>query len=642
MADATTKVTFKGEDQITPEVKKITNQLEKMNSMNFTKLSASFAIVVTAAKQVASGIKAIYSECSAMVNEFSKVEHLNTRLIATWKNVGSATGMTAEQLLNYADALEKVTFFEAESIQAAAQTLAATQALSEKGFKRALDLSVDLAEAMGTDVPNAASVLARALIAPEQGLGRLKTIGVAFDEQEQLLIKRLQESGQQLEAQEIILGKVEEKYGGIAQAVAEINTNKLTQINNTVGTIRENIGGALLDRLSPILDSLYAKLQKIEAWSTRNKDTGSILSVAKQGGSLSTYSNESLQEALKQLEIRPDWGENSALDAYWNKINAELNARTASSGRSAAAQTMFSGMATYTAPVTVQEEPTVAVVEKTTQKVSELSTFLEKNRSLSLTAQKAYLDAQIEQATTYALQLDEGTKELDMMDEIIAKLKEQRAALDETSESATKLSVSFKDTFTKVGSYVSKGVESVSSFFSAMYTQQAETLEQELEDMKKNGDLTEEEEQRKLETINNLKKKAFEADKQNSIAQAVISGAQAAVEFLANPGGYAGIALAAASAVTTALQVATIKQQQYTPMATGGIVTQPTNILAGEAGAEAIIPLENARARGYLNTEDNKPVVINITVQGNADEEVIFNAIERAQRTGYLPKWRYA
>jgi hypothetical protein len=175
-------------------------------------------------------------------------------------------------------------------------------------------------------------------------------------------------------------------------------------------------------------------------------------------------------------------------------------------------------------------------------------------------------------------------------------------------------------------------------FQTQLWDSQADELEKALERDKKTGDMSEEEEKDRLATINTLRQKSFEAEKANSIATALINGALAVTECLTE--GIPGYVMAGIVAATTAVQVATISAQQYTPMAKGGIVTEATPIIAGEAGPEAIIPLSGGRGRQFL--EGSGGVVINITIQGNADEEAIFHAIERAQRTGYLPNWQYA
>jgi hypothetical protein len=98
------------------------------------------------------------------------------------------------------------------------------------------------------------------------------------------------------------------------------------------------------------------------------------------------------------------------------------------------------------------------------------------------------------------------------------------------------------------------------------------------------------------------------------------------------------------SVATTAAQVATIASQQFTPMATGGLVTSPTRTLLGEAGPELVLPLN--KASETLGLENPTQGTINVTVNiGNAytKEDLakdVFEGIQQAQRIGALPKWK--
>ena len=149
---------------------------------------------------------------------------------------------------------------------------------------------------------------------------------------------------------------------------------------------------------------------------------------------------------------------------------------------------------------------------------------------------------------------------------------------------------------------------------------------------------------------NELGKAAFDADKANQIAQATANAALAITNIWASHAGNVPLAatLTALSAATTGVQIATIAAQQYTPLAAGGIVTSPTTALIGEGGTpEAILPLNegNMDRFGIGSAESG---MINLTInigtvyskEDLADE--IFHGIERAQRTGSLPNWRYA
>ena len=103
------------------------------------------------------------------------------------------------------------------------------------------------------------------------------------------------------------------------------------------------------------------------------------------------------------------------------------------------------------------------------------------------------------------------------------------------------------------------------------------------------------EEERKLnEKKDEIARKQFEANKKNAIAEALINGANAIIKGFAQLGPIGGAINAGIQAGITALQVAAISKQQYvSALAKGGIVDKPTLAVVGEAGKEAVVPLEN-------------------------------------------------
>jgi len=249
---------------------------------------------------VTAGIIALKKAAEDCINEFAKVERVSLRMNAVWENVGKAIGKSASELEAYADSIEQTTYFTAESVKEAGLLLAATESLTEDGFMKALNASIDLAEALGTDVPDAASVLSKALQDPESSLSRLKSIGVTFTDSEKEMIKSLQDSGKEFEAQEVILNKVEQKYKGIAQAVASTPTNTLTQIGNTLGDIKEDLGQGLIYALAPAFDFILESLNKIKSWINSSMSNTAVISALKAGGDASVFSEEQLRKAREQ------------------------------------------------------------------------------------------------------------------------------------------------------------------------------------------------------------------------------------------------------------------------------------------------------------------------------------------------------
>lgn len=127
------------------------------------------------------------------------------------------------------------------------------------------------------------------------------------------------------------------------------------------------------------------------------------------------------------------------------------------------------------------------------------------------------------------------------------------------------------------------------------YNAEKEKLERQLSEF--NSQRQKEIEDREIETAkkkNEIAKKQFESQKKTDIATAVINGAQAILKGFAELGPIGGAINAAVQAGITAAQIATIAAQRYVPaFAKGGIVSNPTLALVGEAGKEAVMPLEN-------------------------------------------------
>jgi len=77
-----------------------------------------------------------------------------------------------------------------------------------------------------------------------------------------------------------------------------------------------------------------------------------------------------------------------------------------------------------------------------------------------------------------------------------------------------------------------------------------------------------------------LNKEAFEKNKKLQIITASIAGAVAVIQMLANPGGIAGIILAALTAIAVAAEIITISNQKYEG-AKGGLLSGPSHAQGG-------------------------------------------------------------
>ena len=331
MAKATVTITAKDQmSQGLNQAKKSAMQFQQNMDKLGSALSKAFKVT-----SVTAGIIAVGKAMSDCVKEFSEADKVARRMTTVWDNVGKATGKSARQIDDYAEAIEKSTFFSSEAIKESALLLAATESLTDEGFDRAMQVSLDLAAAMGENVTAAAQTLAKAIQEPESALSRLKTIGVSFTDDEKKQIKELAEANKQFEAQEMILAKVESKYKGVAQAIADTPMGKLDAIKDTLGDIRENIGKDIVDALDPAFTFILRMLQRISDWAKNHMDQKEFWKAADTGNSHKLYSSytesfltdrqaESMQMLAEQMQIMRTnpWG--SLLEEKYGKSLEEI------------------------------------------------------------------------------------------------------------------------------------------------------------------------------------------------------------------------------------------------------------------------------------------------------------------------------
>lgn len=278
------------------------------------------------------------------------------------------------------------------------------------------------------------------------------------------------------------------------------------------------------------------------------------------------------------------------------------------------------------------EDTTAIVLGKESSVIDPFEELLSSRGNKSITYQRSLLEDEIKkinQLLVNPLYADDQNT-YDILVEMLRSCQEEYKNLEAVSEEVTD---NIKDDISTLLSGVQNLFSSLNAFSSNYYQSEIDRVEK-----------SKESEEEKARKIDELKRKQFAADKANSIAALTISTAQgimnATSTYASNlPMMSAMIGLISA---TSAVQLATILGQEYTGLATGGIVSQPTKALVGEGGEkEAIMPL--SKLDEYVNREEkgNITIIVNVSGKGDTASDVYY-AIERAQRTGLLPKWRYA
>ena len=225
---------------------------------NFQNLGRNFALAGAAF----AGAAAVIAKSA---QDLARIERINAQTEAVLKSMGNSAGVTAQHIQDLAGNLERLTASEAETIQEGANLLLTFRNIQNQVganndiFDQAVTMSVDLARAMGTEASGEAIRLGKALNDPTKGVAALTRVGVSFTEQQKEQIKTLQESGDLLGAQKIILGELQAQFGGSGQAYAATFAGQVELLNHELGALGEEATMVVM----PALQTMVASLREL-------------------------------------------------------------------------------------------------------------------------------------------------------------------------------------------------------------------------------------------------------------------------------------------------------------------------------------------------------------------------------------------
>jgi predicted nucleic acid-binding Zn-ribbon protein len=211
------------------------------------------------------------------VREFGKEEDAIARLNGALKANAGQSGITASEIKALAESLEATTNVTADATMSAAALLSTFHQVSNQAgenndvFTRTIKISADLAALMGTDMTSATMQLAKALENPTIGLGALSRSGTTFTEQQKEMIKSLVDSGNQLEAQTMILDVVESQYKGIAEELAKTTSGRIKNAINELGKTVDSFGQIISEAIAPIIEMVTRFAQGLDGMDESTK-----------------------------------------------------------------------------------------------------------------------------------------------------------------------------------------------------------------------------------------------------------------------------------------------------------------------------------------------------------------------------------
>lgn len=184
---------------------------------------------------------------------------------ATLKSTGTTANGTAKEIAGLAASLQKSTAFNDEAILSGQNLLLTFKGIQNQAgagndiFNQASAAMLDFARAMNTGPSEAAIKLGKALQDPTRGVTALRKSGVDFTKDQMDMIKSLQESGDLMGAQKIVLAELQSQFGGSAAAFANTFTGQLESMNNELNDLSEEIGFMVM----PAVQELIAEFRDL-------------------------------------------------------------------------------------------------------------------------------------------------------------------------------------------------------------------------------------------------------------------------------------------------------------------------------------------------------------------------------------------
>ena len=207
------------------------------------------------------------------VKAFDAQQKAIAQVEAGLKSTGNQVGITSEKLQEMAADLQKTSIFGDEEILqgVTAQLLTFTNITGEQ-FERTQVAALDLATRLDGDLKSASIMLGKALNDPVANLSALSRAGIQFSEDQKTLINSLVETGDEAGAQTIILNELEKQYGGSAAAAAEAGLGPVQQLKNQFSDLTEQIGARLVPHIELFAKWITSLMERFDRLSEKQKD----------------------------------------------------------------------------------------------------------------------------------------------------------------------------------------------------------------------------------------------------------------------------------------------------------------------------------------------------------------------------------
>jgi len=610
---------------------------------------------IAAAQGVIRGLKGLIRFMGDTIDKAKEQEKAEIAMEAALKTTGREITKNSEHYRRYASSIQKVTMFGDEEILKSQALLLQLTDLRKDGIDKATEAAVGLATVYDQDLSAATVLVGKALAG---NFGALSRYGIQVD-------KNLSASEKQvslLEQLGVMYGRAKEEtlsFAGIQK-----------QLTNLWGDMQEQLGEAVTEskelRMQMFLfkETMQAIVDSgvISDFAKSLENISNYVPILKMlKGSMALISTEIIEMAIAEKNLR----------------EATDNAMQSVEGLAGWAKTLglnIDGIVPFFEDLEGAEDGAAGKGDKLAGTISKINTEIKKLPTPMEIMEEAFEDTNdvIEEAE---LQFEDfGETGGDVIQGLLTDVETVKPAMQEHMAQLISswtyqwklFSQQAKQVWFEIAQWANYAIGSVNASFNQMHTNEMIRIDN--EQKKRQSAIDTWYEQQKQAIMNNItdetereaalekleeERRAKEAalqeqmeakrkaakraqakrDKAVALMQAIVNTASAVVEALPN------LILAGIVGAMGAAQIALIASQPI-PLAKGGIIDRPT-FLAGEAGKEAVIPLESSRGKDIIREtfrETNRPIYI--TVQNKIDEnwfrKKVTKIIEQESKLGRL------
>lgn len=200
------------------------------------------------------------------ISEFTEYETRVLTLEGLLRATGYAAGFSSKELQQMAYQVDATTLASEKDVLSAISTLATFSNVRDDVFKRAIEQSQNFAAVFGDNITTAAQKLGRALDNPSEGLQTLQRRMTNITDADVEMAKQMQQSGRLIEAQELILARLDERIGGSGAAQAGGLAGKVDSLALAWNRLKLEIGesGPVQGVAASLIDTLTATVQNAE------------------------------------------------------------------------------------------------------------------------------------------------------------------------------------------------------------------------------------------------------------------------------------------------------------------------------------------------------------------------------------------